>query len=164
MRIRILTRPENALANLNHQITNKKAANEALRRNSLANANVSANEMRKFRPRSGNALRMEKFATTFASECECDGLVHSVLEHSQPKANIPGLVVRGLNVLEEQPEETKRFVGPREDALSQKALDGMGLNSTYTPVGNSYLPILYFFQSNSVKTYRYRYRSVIISN
>ena len=52
MRMRILTRPENSLANYNHQITNKKAANEALRRNSLANANVFANEMRKFRSES----------------------------------------------------------------------------------------------------------------
>ena len=35
--------------------------NSVLRRNSLANANGFANEMRKFRPRCGNSLRMEVF-------------------------------------------------------------------------------------------------------
>ena len=39
MRMRILTRPDNSLANFS-----QKAANEALRKNSLANANGFANE------------------------------------------------------------------------------------------------------------------------
>ena len=45
--MRILTRPENSLANFRPPNLKQKAANYALRRNSLANANVFANEIAK---------------------------------------------------------------------------------------------------------------------
>ena len=45
MRMRMLTRPDNSLANYLPPNLKEKAANLALRRNSLANANVFANEM-----------------------------------------------------------------------------------------------------------------------
>ena len=77
MRMRILTRPENSLANFNHQTTTKSCE--------LSVAKEFASECECF-------LRMKreifvlaadqtpcewKFETKFASECECDGLVHS---------------------------------------------------------------------------------------
>ena len=54
MRMRILTRPENSLANFNHQITNKSCELSVAKEFASANA-----FMRKFRPRCGNSLRME---------------------------------------------------------------------------------------------------------
>ena len=76
MRMQILTRPENSLANFNHQIPNKK---------------LQIKRCEGIRWRMRMLLRMKcenfvlaaeipcewKFATKFASECECDGLVHS---------------------------------------------------------------------------------------
>ena len=78
MRMRILTRPENSLANFNHQISKKELQIQRCEGNSLANANIFANE----NPKISSSLRKIpcewKFATKFASDCECDGLVHSV--------------------------------------------------------------------------------------
>ena len=55
----------------------QKVANAALRRNLLANANGSANEIaRKFHPGWQEIPCEWKLATKFASDCECDGVVH----------------------------------------------------------------------------------------
>ena len=45
--MRILTRPDNSLANFSHQISKKKLRSAALRMNSLATANGFANEVAK---------------------------------------------------------------------------------------------------------------------
>ena len=75
MRMRILMRPENSLANFSHQVSNQKLQ-------------IKCREG--MRQRMRMALRMKlqnlvlaaewKFATKFASDCECDGLVRSGLE------------------------------------------------------------------------------------
>ena len=67
MRMRILTRPENSLANFRHQISNKKLRMRRLR-NSLANANGFANESANLRSRCGNSLRMEVFTQQCLAE------------------------------------------------------------------------------------------------
>ena len=77
MRMRILTRPENSLAKFNHQISNKKLR--------IKRCEGIRLRMRMFlRMKYENfVLAVEipcksSFATKFASDCECDGLVHSV--------------------------------------------------------------------------------------
>ena len=68
------TPPEIRAANVQATNLKEKAANQALQMNSLANANCFANEVAKI----SLSFPCEwTFATKFASECECDSLVHS---------------------------------------------------------------------------------------
>ena len=68
MRMRILTRPDNSLANFGHQISNKKLRIECEwfcewnGENLLVAAEIPCEWT---------------FATKFTSDCECDGVVHS---------------------------------------------------------------------------------------
>ena len=76
-------------------ISNREAANEAMRVNSLATPNGDANENAKNRSRCGNSLRMDVYAK-FASDYECDGLVHSGVE----KQGKPDHSIEMLEILE----------------------------------------------------------------
>ena len=78
MRMRILTRPENSLAYFNHQTSKKKLR--------IQRCEGIRSRMRMFlRMKCENfVLAAEipcewKFATKFASDCECDGVVHSAV-------------------------------------------------------------------------------------
>ena len=146
--MRILTHPENLLANFNHQITNKK---------------LQIKRCEEIRSRLRMFLRMKcenfvlaaeipcewKFATKFASECECDGLVHSA----------PGFgavfllfrLLRTLKIAEISRKSSKRalsFVAPSsgmQQALVQK-------RSEFHSYGTEKLHI----------TYRYRAKGVLV--
>ena len=69
---------ENSLANLNHQISNKKLRIQRREGTRWRMQMFLRMKLRKFRPRCGNSLQMDIFLTKFAGDCECDGLVHSV--------------------------------------------------------------------------------------
>ena len=84
----------------------------ALRRNSLANANDLANEMAK----TSSSLRKWKFTTKFASDCECDGLVHSEPDHP-------------LEILEELKSGCLRVRREERLRLEERLGKPMGLDS-----------------------------------
>ena len=69
----------NSLANFCHQISNKKLRIMRCKGIPIANANGSAKEIKKMSSSLWTFFCEWTFATKFASDCECDGLVHSAL-------------------------------------------------------------------------------------
>ena len=85
MRVRILTLPEDSLANVSYQISNERLRIkhcEGIRKRMRM---VLRMKLRKFRPCCGTSLQMEVCDKNFAGDCECDGLVHSVTDQGFPK-------------------------------------------------------------------------------
>ena len=78
MRMRILTRSDNSLATFGRQISNEKLRMKRCEGIRCANANGFANEMADIFVLAAEIPGEWTFATKFASDCECDGLVHSV--------------------------------------------------------------------------------------
>ena len=85
MRMRILARPENSLANVGHQIA-KKNANELLQINSLATANGFANDMAKisFSSLANGYLRQISLAIANAMAWGCTQLTPSNFQRFDP--------------------------------------------------------------------------------